>query len=139
MEAGECGRTRGTCFVARHLEVVAVAELLWISWCVLGGADFFSVFFFLRTHTTCCKYQATSCLIYLSTSNEARPRERIDRGRFLPLGTKASSYRGAYRVPLFNLSVYVCVTLNSSFSLIARAVRGRFPHTRHLWKRVSMG
>ena len=34
--------------------------------------------------------------------NEARPRERSDRGRFLPIGKKASSYRGAYRVPLFN-------------------------------------
>ena len=45
MEAGEHGLTRGTCFVARRLEVVAVAGLLWISWCVLGGADFF-VFFF---------------------------------------------------------------------------------------------
>ena len=33
---------------------------------------------------------------------EARPRERSDRGRFLPLGKKAYSYRGAYRVPLFN-------------------------------------
>ena len=31
----------------------------------------------------------------------------------------------------------VCVTLNSSFLLTARAVRGRFPQTRHLWKRVS--
>ena len=57
MEAGEYGLTRGTCFVARRLEVVAVAGLLWISWCVLGGADFFSVFF-LRTHTACCKYEA---------------------------------------------------------------------------------
>ena len=34
--------------------------------------------------------------------NEARPRERRDRGRFSPLGKKTSSYRGAYRVPLFN-------------------------------------
>ena len=32
MEAGEYGLTRGTCFVARRLEVVAVAALLWISW-----------------------------------------------------------------------------------------------------------
>ena len=46
MEAGECGRTRGTCVIARRLEVVAVAGLLWISWYVLGGADFFSAFFF---------------------------------------------------------------------------------------------
>ena len=63
MEAGEYGLTRGTCFVARRLEVVAVAGLLWIPWCVLGG-DFVSVFFFfvlffLRTHTACCKYEAT--------------------------------------------------------------------------------
>ena len=63
MEAGEYGLTRGAYFVARRLEVVAVAGLLWISWCVLGGADFSGVFFFdfffLRTHTACCKYEAT--------------------------------------------------------------------------------
>ena len=44
MEAGEYGLTRGTCFVARCLEVVAVAGLLWISYCVSGAADFL-VFF----------------------------------------------------------------------------------------------
>ena len=63
MEAGEYGLTRGTCFVARRLEVIAVAGLLWISWCVSGAAGFFCVFisviFFLRTHTACCKYGAT--------------------------------------------------------------------------------
>ena len=62
MEAGEYGLTRGTWFVAYHLEVVAVAGLLWISWCVLGAADFFMFlfyrFFFLRTHTACCEYVA---------------------------------------------------------------------------------
>ena len=93
MEAGEYGLTRGTCFLACRLELDAVAGLLWISWCVLGGADFsvffFFDFFFLRTHTACCKYEAASCLIYLSTSNEARPRERSDRGRFLPLGQES--------------------------------------------------
>ena len=72
MEAGKYGLTRGTRFVGRRLEVVAVAGLLWISWCVLGAAGFFRVFFFvffvLRTHTACCKYEAASCLIYLSTS-----------------------------------------------------------------------
>ena len=31
MEAGEYGLTRGTCSIARRLEVVAVAGLLWIS------------------------------------------------------------------------------------------------------------
>ena len=44
MEVGEYGLTRGTCFVACRLEVVAVAGLLWISWCVSGGADFFLFF-----------------------------------------------------------------------------------------------
>ena len=63
METGEHGLTRGTCFVASLLEVVAVARLLRISWCVLGGADFFVVYFFSilifpRTHTACCKYEA---------------------------------------------------------------------------------
>ena len=59
MEADEYGLTRGKCFVARRLEVIAVAGLLWMSWCVFGaaGCRFFS-FFFLRTHTACCKYEA---------------------------------------------------------------------------------
>ena len=59
MEAGKYGLTRGMCFVARRLEVVAVAGLLWISWCVLGAAGFsFLVRFFLRTHTACRKHEA---------------------------------------------------------------------------------
>ena len=36
--------------------------------------------------------------------NEARPRERNDRGRVLLIGKRASSYRGAYRVQLAKLS-----------------------------------
>ena len=54
MEAGERGLLRATCFVARRLELVAVARILWLSWCAFGGADFFVFFpilFFLRTHT----------------------------------------------------------------------------------------
>ena len=46
MEAGEYGLMRGTCFIASRLEVVAVAGLLQLSWCVLGEVDFFVVFFF---------------------------------------------------------------------------------------------
>ena len=52
-EAGEYGLTRGTCFVARRLEVVAVVGLLWISWCVLDATGFFRVFlsiFFSNAH-----------------------------------------------------------------------------------------
>ena len=41
LEAGEYELTRGTGFVARRLEGVAVAGLLWISWCVLGAAGVF--------------------------------------------------------------------------------------------------
>ena len=60
MEAGEYGLTRGICFVARRLEVVAIAGLLWISRCVLGAAGFrvFAPVFFLRTRTACCIYEA---------------------------------------------------------------------------------
>ena len=99
MEACEYGLTRGTCFVARCrcLEVVAVGGLLWISCCVLGAAGFFAVlfyfyssyFFFERTRPAASMRQP--CLIYLSTSNEARPKERSDQGHFLPIGKKASS------------------------------------------------
>ena len=72
MEAGEYGLTRGTCCVARSLELVAVAGLLWISWCALGGAGFFSHVFLLRTHTAYCTHEAASCLTYLSTSTGVR-------------------------------------------------------------------
>ena len=69
MEAGEYGLTRGMCFVERRLEVVAVAGLLWISWCVSGAAGFRVCFFvfFLRTHTACCKYEVVlpHLLVYL--------------------------------------------------------------------------
>ena len=66
MEACEYGLTRGTCFVARRLEVVAVAGLPWISWCVLG----FLFFFFERTRPAAS--MRPPCLIYLSTSTGVR-------------------------------------------------------------------
>ena len=44
METGEYGLTRGTWFFAGRLEVVAVAGLMWVSWCVFGGAGFFRAF-----------------------------------------------------------------------------------------------
>ena len=50
MEAGEYGLTRGTSFFARSLEVVAVAGLRWISWWVLGTADFFGGFLSSNAH-----------------------------------------------------------------------------------------
>ena len=107
MEACEYGLTRGTCFVAHRLEVVAVAGLLWISWCVLsvvGFRVFFPRFFYFeRTRPTAMR---PACLIYLSSS-------------LISLSVCLS------------VCVYICVTY-SSFLLIARAVRGRFPQTRDL-------
>ena len=51
MEAGEYGLRRGTCFLACGPELDAITGLLWISWCVLGGADFSSVIFFFFQRT----------------------------------------------------------------------------------------
>ena len=45
MEVDKYGLTRGTWVFARLLAVVTVAGLLWLSWCVLVGSYFFSVFF----------------------------------------------------------------------------------------------
>ena len=71
MEASGCGRTRGTFFIAHRLEVVAVAGLLWISWCFLGErifSRFFSRFFFFERTRPAASIRPP-CLIYLSTSN----------------------------------------------------------------------
>ena len=73
MEAGKYGLMRGACFVARRLEVVAVAGLLWTSWCVLGAAGFrvfIFVFFCSNAHglLQVCSRLAS----FTSTSNEAR-------------------------------------------------------------------
>ena len=62
MEAGEYGLTGGARLVALCVDVVVVAGLMWVSWCVFGGAGFFPLFFrfcfSLRTHTACRKYEA---------------------------------------------------------------------------------
>ena len=79
-EEYEYGLTRGTCFGARRLEVVAVAGLVWIYSVVCFGCGgiffvfFFSVFFFFE-RTRPAASMRTPCIIYLSTSyeNEARP------------------------------------------------------------------
>ena len=72
MEAREYGLTRETCFFAYRLELDVVTGLLWISWCVLGGADFFPCSFFRFFFFFECTRPAASMrppyLIYLSTS-----------------------------------------------------------------------
>ena len=75
MEASEYGMTRGTCFAARRLGLVAVAGLLWISWCVLGAAGFFGVLFFVFFFFERARPAASMrppCLIYFSTSTGVR-------------------------------------------------------------------
>ena len=59
-------RASRTCVVARRLEVVTVAELLLISWCVLGAAGFrycfFRLFFLERTWPAAS--MRPPCLVY---------------------------------------------------------------------------
>ena len=86
---GEYGLTRGTCFLACRLELDAVTGLLWISWCVLGAADVFSVFFFFE-RTLPAASMKPPCLIYLSTSTGVRT--------------------GCHYLICLSVSVSVCVT-----------------------------
>ena len=90
----------------------AVDLLVCLGWVGFTLFYFIFSFSFLLERTRPTASMKTPCIIYLPTSNDARPTERSDRGRFLPIGEKASSYRGACRVPIFNLSVCVsvCVT-----------------------------
>ena len=115
MEAGVYGLTHEMCLVARRLEVVAVAGLLWISWCVWVGGIFWCVcvcvfFSFLFSSNVHGLLQVKlPCLIYLSTRNESRPRERSGLGRFLPLGKKASSCTGVRTGCHYLICLSVCM------------------------------
>ena len=81
---------------ARRLEVVAVAGLLWIySWCVLG-AGFFRVF--LSVFVTSNVHGLLQARGHLASCTSLL----VMRPFFAHKAKKAFSYRGAYRVPLFN-------------------------------------
>ena len=101
-----------------------------------GWGGIFRVFFFFE-RTRPAVSMRPPCLIYLSTSNKARPRERSDRGHFCRQAKKPL-HTGVRTGCHYFISLSVCLW-HSSFLLIARAVRGRFPQTRDLWKRASMG
>ena len=88
MEAGDYGLTRRTCFVTRRFDVIAVAGVWWISWCVLIVVGH-RVIYFQRTRPATSMRPA--CRIYLSINKERRPEERSDQGSFFPIGKKASS------------------------------------------------
>ena len=76
MEADEYELTSGACFVARRHEVVAVAGLMWVSWCVFrwGGIVRVSLFrfFFPFECTRPAASMRPPCLIYVSTSTGVR-------------------------------------------------------------------
>ena len=97
MEAGEHGLTRGTCFVARRLEVVAVAWLLWISGCVSGGAFFFFFFFdfFFFERTRPAASMRPPCLIYLSTSTAVDDCTELRYSSVFTSSARAGKYRGS--------------------------------------------
>ena len=103
MEAGEYGLTRGTCLVARRLEVVAVAGLLWISWCVLDAAGlrvFFRFFFFESTRPAAS--MSSPCLIYLSTS-------KVRAGGFTQsLGLSRRRHDGPVMILVYQVCRLVC-------------------------------
>ena len=94
MEAGGYGLTRGTCFVARRLEVVAVAGLLWISWRVLAGADFRVFSFDFSSSNANGLLQVWATLASFTSVLVWRP--------VFTYRHKAGSYRDAYRVPAFD-------------------------------------
>ena len=75
MEAGEYGLTRGACFVACRLEVVARSPGCCGFRCVFDAAGFFCVFFFrifFFERTRPAASMRAPCLICLSTSTGVR-------------------------------------------------------------------
>ena len=95
MEAGEYGLTRGTRFVACRFEVVTVAGLLRISWCVLGGAGFrFFVNLFERTRPAAS--MRPPCLIYFSTGAGVRTELHYLISLYACCVLRMSNIRGIY-------------------------------------------
>ena len=148
MESGKYGLTCGTRFVASRPEVVvAVAGLLSISWCVLGGVGLLRVFFrfVFVERTRPATNMRHPCLIYLSTSNKARPKEQIEPRPVFAYRQKRPLHTGVRTGCHHFFSLSVCLRICQSvfvtfvFFLMARAVRGQFPQTRNLWKGASTG
>ena len=88
-------------FIARCLEVVAVAGLLWISRCVLGAAGFriFFPIFFFKDRTRPAASMRPPCPIFLATSNEA----------VFAFGAKEPLHTGVRTGCHYLISVLMCV------------------------------
>ena len=103
--------------------MVAVAGLLWISSCVSGGAFFksflYQVVFFYFERTRPAASMRPPCLIYLSTSNEARSKERSDRGRLLAYGAKKPLRTEVRTGCHYLISMSVCLCACVTFVVFA--------------------
>ena len=113
----EYGLPRGMCFVARRLELVAVAGRLWMSWCVLGGADFFrfSFRFSFFERTRAAASVRPPCLYVSSTSTGVRT--------------------GCHY--LICLSVRLCITIVVFTD--CESCTGPISTNRNLWNQESVG
>ena len=117
--SGRVWLTRGACFVARRLEVVSVAWLLWASCCVLGAAGFLSFFYASNAHG---RLQVLGRLSsFTSLLVPGRVQGSVTKVVCLPVCTNC-----------------VCSTLLTSVFLL-RAVRVQFSQTQELWERASIG
>ena len=88
MEAGKYGLTRLAPSRGGRGRRAAVAFVVYFGRGGFFRVSFFSVsFFFERTRPAAS--MRPPCLIYLSTGNEARPRERSERGRFFAYRQKS--------------------------------------------------
>ena len=101
MEAGEYGLTRGTCFVARRLEVVAVAGLLRILWCVLGAVGIFCVCLRVRVRVCACVFPI--CFFFGRT----RPAASMRPSYLIFLSTSIGVPTGFHYLPSLSVCVYV--------------------------------
>ena len=112
MEAGQYGLTRRTCFVARRLELVAVAGLLWISWCVLRAARFrvfFSIFFASNAHgllQVLGRFASFTSLLVMRQDRESEATEDI-----FCLWVKKSLHTGVRTGYHFLISLSVCLSV----------------------------
>ena len=94
----------------------------------MGFCFFFVFFTSKRTGPTASAREP--CLMYLSTSNEASPRERSDRGRFLPLGQESLFIPGCVQGTIIYL---VCLSVCLSVCQCVCNIR-RFYWLRELYE-----
>lgn len=111
--------SRGARFVSLHLEVVAIAGLMWFCWCIFGVAGFrrvIFVFFFKLTRP----------------ATGTRPPWLIRLSTAVVPGC-------VHVIQLTCVCLCTVCVQHSWFSLVARAVRGRSPKSRSLQRRTTWG